>query len=74
MLPRITCPFLLVRGMPELGGAVPEAAADRQRQLIPHGAVVTIPDVGHSVHGQQTEAFSNAVLSFLRDHGIIGSD
>jgi len=71
LLPRITCPFLLVRGLPELGGAVPEAAAARHAQLIPHGTVVTIPDVGHSVHGQQTEAFSAAVLSFLRSNGIV---
>jgi pimeloyl-ACP methyl ester carboxylesterase len=71
LLPRITCPFLLVRGMPELGGAVPEAAADQHAELIPNGTVVTIPDVGHSVHGQQAEPFSAAVISFLRTHGVI---
>lgn len=73
LLPRITCPFLLVRGIPELGGAVPEASATRHAQLIPHASVVTIPEVGHSVHGQQTEAFSDTVLSFLRSNGIIGT-
>jgi pimeloyl-ACP methyl ester carboxylesterase len=72
LLPRITCPFLLVRGMPELGGAVPEAAADRHAALIPNGTVVTIPEVGHSVHGQQPEPFSAAVLSFLRTNSILG--
>lgn len=72
VLPRITCPFLLVRGMPELGGAVPQASADRHAALIPHSTVVTIANVGHSVHGQQTEPFSEAVLSFLRTHGVIG--
>jgi pimeloyl-ACP methyl ester carboxylesterase len=72
LLPRITCPFLLVRGMPELGGAVPEAAADRHAALIPNGTVVTIPDVGHSVHGQQPEPFSAAVISFLRTNSILG--
>jgi pimeloyl-ACP methyl ester carboxylesterase len=74
VLPRIACPFLLVRGMPELGGAVPQDAADRHAELIPTSAVVTIPNVGHSVHGQQTEAFSEAVLSFLRNHNIIGGE
>jgi pimeloyl-ACP methyl ester carboxylesterase len=72
LLPRITCPFLLVRGMPELGGAVPEASADRHAALIPNGTVVTIPEVGHSVHGQQPEPFSAAVLSFLHTNGIAG--
>jgi non-heme chloroperoxidase len=72
LLPRITCPFLLVRGIPELGGAVPEAAANRHAELIPNGAVITIPDVGHSIHGQQPEPFSAAVLAFLRTHGVIG--
>lgn len=71
LLPRVTCPFLLVRGMPELGGAVPETAAARHKDLIPDATVVTVPNVGHSVHGQQTEAFSAAVLTFLRAHGII---
>lgn len=74
VLPRITCPFLLVRGVPELGGAVPQESADRHARLIPNGAVVTVPDVGHSVHGQQAEAFSDAVLSFLRTHGILGDE
>lgn len=74
LLPRITCPFLLVRGMPELGGAVPQDAADRHKELIPDATVVTIPNVGHSVHGQQAEAFSEAVLSFLRTHGILGNE
>jgi pimeloyl-ACP methyl ester carboxylesterase len=74
LLPRITCPFLLVRGLPELGGAVPEAAAARHTELIPDATVVTIPNVGHSVHGQQPEAFSAAVLTFLHTHGIIGKE
>ncbi|MGI8854873.1 MAG: alpha/beta fold hydrolase [Thermomicrobiales bacterium] len=74
LLPRITCPFLLVRGMPELGGAVPEAAAIRHGELILNGTVVTIPDVGHSVHGQQPEPFSEAVLTFLRTHGVVGEE
>jgi len=71
LLPGVTCPFLLVRGMPELGGAVPETAAARHKDLIPDATVVTVPNVGHSVHGQQPEAFSAAVLTFLRAHGII---
>ncbi|MGI8691027.1 MAG: alpha/beta fold hydrolase [Thermomicrobiales bacterium] len=74
LLPRITCPFLLVRGLPELGGAVPEASAARHKELIPDATVVTIPNVGHSVHGQQPEAFSAAVLIFLRGHGIVGNE
>ena len=74
LLPRITCPFLLVRGLPELGGAVPDAAAARHKELIPDATVVTVPNVGHSVHGQQPEAFSAAVLTFLRAHNIIGEE
>ncbi len=74
LLPHITCPFLLVRGLPEFGGAVPETAATRHKELIPGATIVTIPNVGHSVHGQQPEAFSEAVLTFLRAHDIIGSE
>jgi len=74
LLPRITCPCLLVRGLSELGGAVPEAAAARHKELIPDATVVTVPNVGHSVHGQQPEAFSAAVLTFLRTHNIIENE
>jgi len=72
LLPRITCPFLLIRGVPELGGAVPEDAAARHAALIPNASVVTIGDVGHSVHGMKPEEFSAAVLTFLHDRGVIG--
>lgn len=72
LLPRITCPFLLVRGIPDLGGAVPEASAERHKALIPNATVITIPDVGHGVHTQQPEGFAATVLTFLRDHGVIG--
>jgi len=71
LLPRITCPALLVRGEPELGGVVDEADAERQRALFPHLSVVQVPGVGHSIHGQQPEAFATAVRDFLRTADVL---
>jgi len=70
LLPRITCPALLIRGETERGGVVDEADAARQQALAPHLSVVQVPDVGHGIHGQQPEAFATAVLDFLRDAGV----
>ncbi len=71
LLPRITCPALLVRGIPALGGVVSEEDAARQAALIPHLSVVTVPDVGHSIHGQKPVDFAAAVMDFLAGAGIV---
>ncbi len=71
VLPRITCPALLVRGNPNLGGLVPEEDAARQAALFPRLAVASFPEAGHSIHGDQPEAFAAAVLGFLRENGVL---
>ena len=70
LLPRITCPALLIRGETERGGVVDAADAARQQALAPRLSAVQVPGVGHSIHGQQPEAFATAVLDFLQDAGI----
>jgi pimeloyl-ACP methyl ester carboxylesterase len=44
------------------------ATADRLAGALSAGELVTIPGAGHSVAGDQPEAFRDAVVPFLRRH------
>jgi pimeloyl-ACP methyl ester carboxylesterase len=59
----ISCPVLLVRGGESdvlLGDA-----AERFVQAVPNGRLVTVPHVGHNVHGGNTSGFLDAIGPFL---------
>jgi pimeloyl-ACP methyl ester carboxylesterase len=62
-LGRITCPTLLVRGA-ESDILSPEIAK-RMLETLPDGRLMEIPGAGHTVPGDQPEAFAAAVRSFL---------
>jgi pimeloyl-ACP methyl ester carboxylesterase len=56
-------PVLVVRGA---NSAILTAdAAERLRDALPSGTLVTVPDCGHNVHGQNTKGFIEAVTAFL---------
>lgn len=56
-------PALLVRGA---NSTILEAdAADRFAAAMPQGRLVTVPDCGHNVHGQNTKGFIAALGPFL---------
>lgn len=56
-------PVLLVRGA---NSNILEAdAAERFAAALPQGTLVTVPDCGHNVHGQNTKGFIGAVDGFL---------
>lgn len=74
LLPRLTCPALLVRGIPELGAVVSDEDATAMAHLAPHLFVVQVAGVGHGIHGEKPAEFSAAVLAFLRENGILGSN
>lgn len=60
---KIACPVLVVRG-----GESPvftAEAAERFVRALPDGRLVTVPDVGHNVHGGNTPGFLEAVQPFL---------
>jgi pimeloyl-ACP methyl ester carboxylesterase len=56
-------PVLVVRG----GNSTILApdAAERFRDALPHGRLVTVPDCGHNVHGQNTSGFIAVLNAFL---------
>ncbi|HEY4171978.1 MAG TPA: alpha/beta hydrolase [Rhodopila sp.] len=56
-------PVLLVRGA---NSNILEAeAAERFAAALPRGRLVTVPDAGHNVHGQNTKGFIGALGGFL---------
>jgi pimeloyl-ACP methyl ester carboxylesterase len=56
-------PVLLVRG--EDSRILTAEAAERFRDALPRGTLVTVPKCGHNVHGQNTKGFIAAVSGFL---------
>lgn len=58
-------PVLVVRG--ETSNILAPDAAERFRDALPHGTLVTVPNCGHNVHGQNTKGFIAALNHFL-DH------
>jgi pimeloyl-ACP methyl ester carboxylesterase len=56
-------PVLLVRGANS--NILAPDAADRFAATLPHGQLVTVPDCGHNVHGQNTKGFIGALGPFL---------
>jgi N-formylmaleamate deformylase len=65
LLPRVTCPVLLITADPERGGIVtPERAAEAQR-LLPGLRTIRLAGAGHNVRREQFEPYLRAVQSFL---------
>lgn len=56
-------PVLIVRG--ENSNILAPDAAERFRDALPLGQLVTVPDCGHNVHGQNTLGFIGAIEGFL---------
>jgi len=60
-------PVLLIRG--ERSNIFAPDAAERFRDALPQGRLVTVPNCGHNVHGQNTLGFIAALGEFLRSLG-----
>ena len=56
-------PALVVRGANS--NILADDAAERFREALPKGNLVTVPDCGHNVHSQNTLGFIDAVRKFL---------
>jgi len=60
---KIKCPTLLVRG------AQSEIIKDEHvvhfKSLVPHAEVVSVPDAGHMVSGDENDAFNDAIVKFI---------
>ena len=66
IMPRITCPALLITADPELGAIVTPQSAAILEALVPHLEIAHIPDAGHNIRRDQFDHFMDVVRSFLR--------
>jgi pimeloyl-ACP methyl ester carboxylesterase len=63
----ITCPVLVVRGGES--DVLLADAAERFVEALPAGRLVTVPNVGHNVHGGNTPGFLEAIGPFIDEIG-----
>ncbi len=61
----ITCPVLLIRADPALGGIVTAEDAPALPVLVPTARVAHIPGTGHAVRRGQFDRYVEAVHAFL---------
>jgi len=61
---KITVPTLLVRG--QRSELVTETAAREFVDLVPHARFVDVSDAGHMVAGDKNDAFTEAIIDFLK--------
>ena len=64
-LPRITCPTLVVRGA--VSDILSSEIAKRMLEALPDGRLVEIAGAGHTIPGDQPEAFAQAVRTFIEE-------
>jgi N-formylmaleamate deformylase len=65
LVPKITCPILLITADPESGAIVPPEAAAEAARLNPHLKVVRLHGAGHNIRREQFEGSLRAVREFL---------
>jgi pimeloyl-ACP methyl ester carboxylesterase len=65
VLPRISCPTLLLQGNPELGALLSDQDAELALKLLPDGELVNFQLLGHALFMQQPQPVLKAVVYFL---------
>jgi N-formylmaleamate deformylase len=65
LLPRVSCPVLLVTSDPERGGIVTPEVAEEAKQLLPALRLVRLLGAGHNIRREQFDGFVGAVREFL---------
>jgi pimeloyl-ACP methyl ester carboxylesterase len=65
ILPRITCPVLLLQGNPELDGLLSHSDLALAMRLLPRAKHVKFPLLGHALFMQQPKPVLDEVLRFL---------
>ena len=65
VLPRITCPALLITADPELGGIVTVESATALQALVPQVEIAHIPQAGHNIRRDQFPRYIDVVRGFL---------
>lgn len=67
LLPRVTCPVLLLQAGPAQGGLMTDTDVNRALVLLPNARHVRFDDLGHGLHVQNAEEVLAALLPFLAE-------
>jgi pimeloyl-ACP methyl ester carboxylesterase len=67
VVPRITCPVLLITADTERGAIVSAEHAARLQAMVTQTRVVHIPGAGHNIRREQPTAYMNAVREFISE-------
>jgi pimeloyl-ACP methyl ester carboxylesterase len=70
ILPRITCPVLLITADLDRGAILTEAETAALQALVPHIQVVQIPGAGHNIRREQFARYLEVVRAFLAEHTV----
>jgi pimeloyl-ACP methyl ester carboxylesterase len=65
ILPRITCPVLLLQANPDLDGLLSDRDLALAKRLLPRATHVRFPVLGHALFLQQAKPVLDAVMPFL---------
>ncbi len=68
VLPRVSCPTLLLQGNPELGALLSDEDVNLALKLLPKGERLKFQLLGHALFMQQSQPVLKAVTSFLEKH------
>jgi pimeloyl-ACP methyl ester carboxylesterase len=65
VLPRVTCPVLLLQGNPELDALLTDSDVAMAKNLLPRAEHIKFPLLGHALFMQRPEPVLKATLGFL---------
>jgi pimeloyl-ACP methyl ester carboxylesterase len=65
VLPRVTCPVLLLQGNPELDALLTDSDVALAKKLLPRAEHIKFPLLGHALFMQRPEPVLKATLGFL---------
>jgi pimeloyl-ACP methyl ester carboxylesterase len=65
LLPRISCPVLLIQGDPSRGALMRDTDVKSAMRLLPGARHVFMPGIGHALHAEDAGLVANQIRSFL---------
>ncbi len=65
LVPKITCPVLLIQGNPSLGGVIEDQDLKQVLALKPDITHIYLSDMGHNLHIPQPNTFATIVTNFI---------
>ena len=72
LLPRISCPVLLIQGDPARGALMSETDVKCAMRLLPDARHVFMPGIGHALHAEDAGKVADEIRSFLEISPVPG--